>query len=106
MNNIYFKIGQPNTGKSHGFKEYSLKADAIFKDQDFKYKIIPVSGGIGNEYKGLQNTDLALSYDPIKTEVRFGEFLQLLIKAILQPSKSHVVFLDDFHNQDISSLLS
>ena len=106
MKNIYFKIGQPNTGKSHGFKKDSLENEASFKGKDFEYTIIPVSGGVGNEYKGLQNTDLALSYDPIKKGIRFGEFLQTLMKAILQPSIPHVVFLDDFHNQDISSLLS
>ncbi len=107
MQNIYFKIGQPNTGKSHGFKKDSLKKEDSFKNfKDFPYRVIPVSGGIGNEYKGLQNTDLALSYDPINKVVRFGEFLQVLMSAILKPTLPHVVFLDDFHNQDISSLLS
>lgn len=106
MNNIYFKIGQPNTGKSHGFKKEQLQKNAIFMGQDIEYKVIPVSGGVGNEYKGLQNTDLALSYDPINKTLRFGEFLQMLMSAIVQPEISHIVFLDDFHNQDISSLLS
>lgn len=106
MSNIRFKIGQPNTGKSHGFKAETLKDKKPFKGKDFKYKIIPVSGGVGNEYKGLQNTDLSLSYDAIKTSIRFGEFLQMLMSSIIQPAVPHVIFLDDFHNQDISSLLS
>jgi len=112
MQNIYFKIGQPNTGKSHNFKELKLNEKEPFKsyiEEDKRkigYNIIPVSGGVGNEYKGLQNTDLALSYDPINESIRFGKFLQVLMKAILEPHKPHVVFLDDFHNQDISSLLS
>jgi hypothetical protein len=107
MKNIHFKIGQPNTGKSYTFREDNLKKVSPFKDvEKFHYKIIPVSGGIGNEYKGLQNTDLALSYDPINKVIRFGEFLQMLMSAIIQPTIPHVVFLDDFHNQDISSLLS
>ena len=54
----------------------------------------------------MQNTDLAISYDPINETIRFGEFLQLLMKAIIHPETPYVVFLDDFHNQDISSLLS
>ncbi|MEA3451710.1 MAG: hypothetical protein U9Q83_07380, partial [Bacteroidota bacterium] len=104
--NIVFNIGQPNTGKSYKFEE-----SQIFKKEDlnkykYKYLKIPVSGGIGNEYKGLQNTDLAITYDPIKKELKFGEFLQTLMSAIVNPSVPHVVFLDDFHNQDISSLLS
>lgn len=106
MNNIYFKVGQPNTGKSHGFKKEELLKDESFLGKDIEYKVIPVSGGVGNEYKGLQNTDLALSYDAINKTIRFGEFLQLLMSAIVQPEKVHVAFLDDFHNQDISSLLS
>ncbi|MCT7642623.1 hypothetical protein [Aliarcobacter butzleri] len=103
-NNIEFIIGQPNTGKSYNFEESRL-FDLKQKDH-YKYIKIPVSGGIGNEYKGLQNTDLAITYDPIKEEVRFGEFLQVLMSAIVNPKVPHVVFLDDFHNQDISSLLS
>lgn len=107
MKNIHFKIGQPNTGKSYNFRKDELAKISPFKDvEEFKYKVIPVSGGVGNEYKGLQNTDLALSYDPINEVVRFGEFLQMLMSAIIQPTIPHVVFLDDFHNQDISSLLS
>ena len=107
MKNIHFKIGQPNTGKSYNFRKNELKKESPFKDvEKFHYKVIPVSGGVGNEYKGLQNTDLALSYDPINEVVRFGEFLQMLMSAIIQPKIPHVVFLDDFHNQDISSLLS
>jgi hypothetical protein len=106
MNNIYFKIGQPNTGKSHGFKKEELLKDASFSGTDIEYKVIPVSGGVGNEYKGLQNTDLALSYDVINKTIRFGDFLKILMSAIIQPGKPHIVFLDDFHNQDISSLLS
>jgi len=107
MKNIHFKIGQPNTGKSYNFRKDELKKIPPFKDvEEFKYKVIPVSGGVGNEYKGLQNTDLSLSYDPINKVVRFGEFLQMLMSAIIQPTIPHVVFLDDFHNQDISSLLS
>lgn len=106
MKNIYFKIGQPNTGKSHGFKKENLQELEEFKDRIIIHKIIPVSGGIGNEYKGLQNTDLALSNDSINKTIRFGEFLQMLMSAIIQPDVMHIVFLDDFHNQDISSLLS
>lgn len=106
MKNIYFKIGQPNTGKSYSFRESELQEEPEFKGKKFHYKVIPVSGGIGNEYKGLQSTDLALSFDPINKVIKFGEFLQMLMSAILQPSIPHVVFLDDFHNQDISSLLS
>jgi len=103
-NNIFFNIGQPNTGKSYKFEEINLfDKDKVGK---YKYLKIPVSGGIGNEYKGLQNTDLAITYDPIKEELRFGEFLQMLMSAIVNPKVPHVVFLDDFHNQDISSLLS
>jgi len=103
-NNILFNIGQPNTGKSYKFEEINLfDKDKVGK---YKYLKIPVSGGIGNEYKGLQNTDLAITYDPIKEELRFGEFLQMLMSAIVNPKVPHVVFLDDFHNQDISSLLS
>jgi len=101
--NILFKIGQPNTGKSYSFEESQLFPS---KEGAYKYLKIPVSGGIGNEYKGLQNTDLALTFDPIKNELRFGEFLQVLMSAIANPEVPHVVFLDDFHNQDISSLLS
>lgn len=103
-NNIEFIIGQPNTGKSYNFEESQLFN--IVDKKHYKYKKIPVSGGIGNEYKGLQNTDLAITYDPIKEEVRFGEFLQVIMSAIVNPKVPHVVFLDDFHNQDISSLLS
>jgi len=104
QNNILFNIGQPNTGKSYKFEEINLfDKDKIEK---YNYLKIPVSGGIGNEYKGLQNTDLAITYDPIKEELRFGEFLQMLMSAIVNPKVPHVVFLDDFHNQDISSLLS
>lgn len=103
-NNIEFIIGQPNTGKSYNFEESRL-FDLKQKDH-YKYIKIHVSGGIGNEYKGLQNTDLAITYDPIKKEIRFGEFLQVLMSAIVNPKVPHVVFLDDFHNQDISSLLS
>lgn len=101
--NIYFKIGQPNTGKSYSFEKENLKK---FLGDNIRYKKIPVSGGIGNEYKGLQNTDLAISYDVVNKTVKFGEFLQMLMKAIINPDIPHVVFLDDFHNQDISSLLS
>jgi len=102
--NIVFIIGQPNTGKSYKFEE-----SQIFNGEDsnkYTYLKVPVSGGVGNEYKGLQNTDLAITYDPIKKELKFGEFLQSLMSAIVNPSVPHVVFLDDFHNQDISSLLS
>lgn len=102
--NIEFIIGQPNTGKSYNFEESRL-FDTKYKEY-YKYKKIPVSGGIGNEYKGLQNTDLALTFDPTKNEIRFGEFLQILMSAITNPKVPHVVFLDDFHNQDISSLMS
>jgi hypothetical protein len=107
-NNIIFKIGQPSTGKSYGFRLDYLKDnfEGFENLASNEYLLIPVSGGVGNEYKGLQNTDLALSWDPIKQTVKFGEFLQMLMKAIVNPSKKHVVFLDDFHNQDISSLLS
>lgn len=106
MNNIQFKIGQPNTGKSYYFRKDNLHKSPNFKGKKFHYKVIPVSGGVGNEYKGLQNTDLAISFDPINKVIRFGEFLQMLMSAIIQPTIPHVVFLDDFHNQDISSLLS
>lgn len=106
MNNIYFKIGQPNTGKSYGFQKKQLLKHSLFQGEEIKYTLIPVSGGVGNEYKGLQNTDLAISYDVINKTIRFGDFLKTLMSAIIQPSKPHVVFLDDFHNQDISSLLS
>ncbi|MCT7529512.1 hypothetical protein N5T79_10165 [Aliarcobacter cryaerophilus] len=102
--NIEFIIGQPNTGKSYNFEESRL-FDSNNKGF-YRYKKIPVSGGIGNEYKGLQNTDLALTFDPTKKEIRFGEFLQILMSAIANPKVPHVVFLDDFHNQDISSLMS
>jgi hypothetical protein len=105
MENIIFKIGQPNTGKSFGFEKKYLEENE-FDKKEIKYLKIPVSGGIGNEYKGLQNTDLAISYDPINESIRFGEFLQHLMRAIIHPDIPHVVFLDDFHNQDISSLLS
>jgi hypothetical protein len=105
-NNIEFIIGQPNTGKSYNFEESNI-FDAKYKNNEhYKYLKIPVSGGIGNEYKGLQSTDLAITYDPIKKELRFGEFLQILMSAIVNPNVPHVIFLDDFHNQDISSLLS
>lgn len=103
--NIKFIIGQPNTGKSFDFEEKQIFKDGRNNDS-YKYLKIPVSGGIGNEYKGLQSTDLALTYDPIKKELRFGEFLQVLMSAIVNPNIPHVIFLDDFHNQDISSLLS
>lgn len=106
MNNIYFKIGQPNTGKSHGFQKKQLLENPLFHDKEVEYMPIPVAGGVGNEYKGLQSTDLALSYDVINKTIRFGDFLKTLMSAIIQPNKPHVVFLDDFHNQDISSLLS
>ncbi len=105
IENIYFKIGQPNTGKSYSFRKENLEKE-YFNDKEIEYLKIPVSGGIGNEYKGLQNTDLAISYDPIKENLKFGEFLQMLMKAILNPNINYIVFLDDFHNQDISSLLS
>ncbi|MDX4062193.1 hypothetical protein Q6A90_07400 [Aliarcobacter skirrowii] len=102
--NIEFIIGQPNTGKSYNFEESRLFN--IKNKEYYRYKKIPVSGGIGNEYKGLQNTDLALTFDPTKNEIKFGEFLQMLMSAIANPKVPHVVFLDDFHNQDISSLMS
>lgn len=102
--NITFIIGQPNTGKSYKFEKSFLFPDV--SENKYKYKKIPVSGGIGNEYKGLQNTDLAITYDPIKKSIKFGEFLQVLMSAIVNPKIPHIVFLDDFHNQDISSLLS
>ncbi len=102
--NIQFNIGQPNTGKSYGFEESRI-FDGV-APKHYNYLKIPVSGGVGNEYKGLQNTDLSITYDPIKKELRFGEFLQMLMSAIVNPKVPHVVFLDDFHNQDISSLLS
>lgn len=102
--NIQFIIGQPNTGKSYNFEESQIFSGVNKKY--YKYKKIPVSGGIGNEYKGLQNTDLAITYDPVKKELKFGEFLQILMSAIVNPGVPHVIFLDDFHNQDISSLLS
>jgi len=105
MENIVFKIGQPNTGKSFRFEKKYLEKNE-FDDNEIKYLKIPVSGGVGNEYKGLQNTDLAISYDPINESIRFGEFLQHLMRAIIHPEIPHIVFLDDFHNQDISSLLS
>lgn len=105
--NIYFKIGQPSTGKSYGFNIKSLQDTAQFaKLTPQRYKMIPVSGGVGNEYKGLQNTDLAISYDVVQHSIRLGEFLKFLMKAILNPADDYVLFLDDFHNQDISSLLS
>ncbi len=104
LKNIEFIIGQPNTGKSYNFEESQI-FDINYKEH-YKYLKIPVSGGIGNEYKGLQNTDLAITYDPIKEDVRFGEFLQVLMSAIVNPKVPHIIFLDDFHNQDISSLLS
>ena len=104
--NILFNIGQPNTGKSYKFEESNLFTKEEKEKRKYKYLKIPVSGGIGNEYKGLQNTDLAITYDPIKKELRFGEFLQMLMSAIVNPTVPHVIFLDDFHNQDISSLLS
>lgn len=102
--NIKFVIGQPNTGKSYKFEKSILFPEVA--EKFFNYKKIPVSGGIGNEYKGLQNTDLAITIDPIKKEIKFGEFLQVLMSAIVNPKVPHIVFLDDFHNQDISSLLS
>ncbi|MHB1646581.1 MAG: hypothetical protein ACYCSW_08755 [bacterium] len=105
MEHIYFKIGQPSTGKSYSFEKNNLKQNE-FRNEDLEYLRIAVSGGIGNEYKGLQNTDLAISYDPINKNLRFGEFLQHLMKAIINPKKVYIIFLDDFHNQDISSLLS
>lgn len=104
--NIYFKIGQPSTGKSYGFQEENLKEKYFEDKKKILYKKIPVSGGVGNEYKGLQNTDLALSYDVVNKTLKFGEFLQMLMKAISNPTIPYIVFLDDFHNQDISSLLS
>ncbi|MBT5490875.1 hypothetical protein HOK00_00800 [bacterium] len=102
--NIQFNIGQPNTGKSYNFDKSRIFVNV--DEKHYRYKKIPVSGGIGNEYKGLQNTDLAITYDPIKKELKFGEFLQILMSAIVNPTIPHVIFLDDFHNQDISSLLS
>jgi len=105
MENIVFRIGQPNTGKSYGFDKKTLEKEH-FGGQEIKYLNIPVSGGIGNEYKGLQNTDLAITYDPINETIRFGDFLKHLMRAIVDPETPYVVFLDDFHNQDISSLLS
>lgn len=104
-NNIRFKIGQPSTGKSFGFRLENLQDEFKGLTQD-EYKLIPVSGGVGNEYKGLQNTDLAISYDVVNENIKLGDFLKMLMKAIKNPSKNYVVFLDDFHNQDISSLLS
>ena len=103
IENILFKIGQPSTGKSNFFKKQNL--EKLF-NEEIEYKKIPVSGGVGNEYKGLQNTDLAISYDVVNKSLKFGEFLQMLMRAIVTPNKKHIVFLDDFHNQDISSLLS
>ena len=103
--NIYFKIGQPNTGKSYGFGEYELKKK-YFKKTNIVYRKIPVSGGVGNEYKGLQNTDLAIGYDAVNRNIKFGEFLKMLMCSIINPDNIYIVFLDDFHNQDISALLS
>lgn len=88
------------------FKKNSYQKLLCFRDKEVEYIPIPVAGGVGNEYKGLQSTDLALSYDVINKTIRFGDFLKTLMSAIIQPNKPHVVFLDDFHNQDISSLLS
>jgi len=108
MEHIYFKIGQPSTGKSYSFEKNNLNKlnEKEFESEAIEYLRISVSGGVGNEYKGLQNTDLAISYDPIKQNLRFGEFLQHFMKSIINPEKKFIVFLDDFHNQDISSLLS
>ncbi|NQY54860.1 MAG: hypothetical protein HRT42_14970, partial [Campylobacteraceae bacterium] len=104
QNNIEFVLGQPNTGKSFNYEKKQLFDEKYF---DYcNYLKIPVSGGRGNEYKGLQSTDLAITYDPIKECIRFGDFLKVLMSAIVNPDVPHVIFLDDFHNQDISSLLS
>ena len=84
MENIVFKIGQPNTGKSFRFEQKYLEENE-FKIE-IKYLKIPVSGGVGNEYKGLQNTDLAISYDPINETIRFGDFLKHLMRAIINPN--------------------
>ena len=111
LENIFFKIGQPNTGKSYFFEKQNLESylgslNTTDKNLPVQYIKIPVSGGVGNEFKGLQNTDLAISFDPVNKSIKFGDFLKVLMQAIITPDKNFVVFLDDFHNQNISSLLS
>lgn len=105
--NIYFKVGQPNTGKSHGFSQTEVKnciADTGYRE--LKYKKVSVSGGEGNEFRGLQSSDLAISFDPVNSTIVFGSLLKAIMQAISKPEDIHVYFLDDFHNQKISSLLS
>jgi len=68
--NIYFKVGQPNTGKSHGFSQTEVKnciADTGYRE--LKYKKVSVSGGEGNEFRGLQSSDLAISFDPVNSTI-------------------------------------
>lgn len=110
--NIHFYIGQPNTGKSHDFKKEILIKQLTHRNGSFpvykgvKYEPVSVSGGEGNEFRGLQSSDLAISFDPVNNQILFGSLLKSIMKAISEPEKAHVFFLDDFHNQNISSLLS
>jgi hypothetical protein len=101
--NIELKIGQPNTGKSYSFEENQL-----FKDVDkktYEYYKIMVEGG-NDSLKSLTSEDITISYNPAKNEAYLSKFIKTVMSAIINNGAPHVIFLDDFHNIDISSLLS
>lgn len=103
ISNILFLFGNPNTGKSYGFQPSNL---GLTLGTKFYYEKITVSGGIGNEFRGLQSSDLAISMDVINRSIKLGPLLITLMRAVLNPTVPHVIVLDDAHNQNLSSLLS
>jgi hypothetical protein len=105
-NNIYFKIGQPNTSKSYSFERKQLFKNEKFNNENsYKYFKIMVEGG-ENNLKGLNSEDISISYNVVTEKPYFTEFLQIIMSSIINPEIPHILFLDDFHNIDISSLLS
>ncbi len=101
--NICFKLGQPNTGKSFSFEENNL-FKGVDKDSYFYYKEL-VCGGINSDV-GLKSTDISINYNPATKSSVLTPFLKTLMSAIVNKDTPHVIFLDDFHNVDISALLS
>lgn len=101
--NIELKIGQPNTGKSFSFEENQLFKNV--NKESYEYYKIMVEGG-NDSLKALTSEDITISYNPVKNEAYLSKFLKTIMSAIVNDSSPHVIFLDDFHNVDISSLLS
>lgn len=101
--NISFKLGQPNTGKSHSFKE-SVLFDG-FESNEYVYSKIMVEGGKGSQ-ETLTSSDISISMNPATNESFITPFLKVVMSAIINKDTPHVIFLDDFHNVNISTLLS